>query len=138
VHARSSNEHGWNNLYTRRENIGRNVPAERLHAANIAGVATGSHGDVFAGRDGSVFRRTNSGWEQYQSAGHTWSGMDRVPEAYPAYRSTPAATYSHSFERPESGLEQHYAARSVGNYRAATVHSFSGGGFRGGGGGGHR
>jgi hypothetical protein len=137
AHARSGNEHGWTNLYTRPQNAGRNVPAERLRTSTAARAATGNRDNVFSGNDGSVFRRSNGGWEQYHNAG-AWSGVNRVPEARPAYH--PTATYAnHSYASPEAGLDQHYAARDRGSYRAATIHGFSGGGggFHGGGGGFH-
>jgi hypothetical protein len=133
VHARLGTAPGWNNLYTRRGNAVRNVPAERLHAFNVARPVTGNRDNVFAGSDGSVFRRSDTGWEQYHSAGNSWSGMERVPEARPAYRSVPAGNYRQSFGMPEAGLDQHYAARAMGGYRSATIHSFGGGGFRSGG-----
>jgi hypothetical protein len=138
IQARSGRESGWNNLYTRRLNAGRNVAADRLQTFTAARSAAGNRGNVFAGSDGNVFRRSNAGWEQYNSAGRAWSGIDRVPEAYPAYRSGPTETYSRSFAGPEAGLDQHYAARAMGSYRSAAIGSFGGGGFRGGGGGGRR
>jgi hypothetical protein len=103
---------------------------------------TGSRNDVFAGSDGRVFRRSNTGWQEHRGAG-AWSGMDRVPDAHPAYRPAQgSATFGGSFARPEAGLDQHFAARSRGAFRSGP--SFGGGGFRGGGGfhggggGGHR
>jgi len=132
---------GWNNLYARGGNAGRNLPAARLRQFTAARVAGGARDNVFAGSDGRVFRRSNAGWEEHAGAG-AWSGIGRVPYAQPTYRSEPsAAHFGGSFARPEAGLDQHFAARARGASRDAAIHSFSGGGFRGGGshgGGGHR
>jgi hypothetical protein len=128
---------GWNNLYARNGNVGRNVPAAQRHAFTPARAASGARDNVFAGSDGHVFRRSNTGWEQHGGAG-AWTGMNRVPEAQPTYRPAPApARIGGGFASPRAGLDQHFAARSRGAYRSAAVHSFSGGGFRGGGGGFH-
>lgn len=122
---------GWNNLYAREGNSGRNLSSERLRSLTRASVATGARDNVFAGSDGSVFRRSDAGWQVHRDAGSDWSRVDRVPEAYPAYRAP--SSYGDSFARPEAGLDQHYAARSRGEFRSSAFRSFGGGGFRGGG-----
>jgi len=125
---------GWNNLYARPGNAARNLPAARLRSFTAAHAASGAHNDMFAGSDGHVFRRSNTGWEQHSGAG-AWSGVGRVPEAQPTYRPAPSATrFGGSFARPEAGLERDFAARSRGAFRSGAVHGFGGGGFRGGGG----
>jgi hypothetical protein len=125
---------GWNNLYVRGGNVARNVPAERIRSFTPAHVASGLRDNVFAGSDGRVFRRANSGWEERRSAGG-WSGVGRIPDAYPTYRAPAQSHAWNGFARPEAGLEQHYAARSRGAFRSAPARSFGGGGgFHGGGG----
>ncbi|MDP9174585.1 MAG: hypothetical protein M3O30_12065 [Planctomycetota bacterium] len=126
---------GWNNIYARGGNAGRNVSPARIHSASPARVVNGPRDNVFAGSDGGVFRPSNSGWEQYRGAGSTWSGVDRVPDANPKYRPAPSPTHvGGSFARPQAGLDQHLAARSRGNFRSGASHSFGGGGSHGGGG----
>ncbi len=128
---------GWQNLYARGGNVARNVPAEKLRTYTAARAAQGRHDNVFAGSNGEVYRRSESGWEQ--NKGSDWARVDHTPEASPEYHAAPQE--QHSYARPEAGLEQHYAARSVGESRSAMVSHFGGGGggggFRGGGGGGH-
>lgn len=126
---------GWNNIYARDGNVGRNIKVPRFQSPTPARVVTGPRDDVFAGSDGNVFRRSDEGWERYGGAGSTWSGVDRVPDANPTYRPEPGPTrLGGSFARPEAGLDQHFAARSRGNFRSGASHSFGGGGFHGGGG----
>jgi len=126
---------GWNNLYARDGNAGRNTSSARLRSSAPARIVSSPRDNVFAGSDGNVFRRSSSGWEQYRGAGSTWSGVDRVPDAYPTYRPAPTATgLGGSFARPEAGLDQHFNARFRGNFRSGTSYGFRGGGFHGGGG----
>jgi hypothetical protein len=128
---------GWNNLYSRDGNAGRNISAARLRAFTPAKVVTGQRDNVFAGSDGRVFRRSGTGWEEQRGGGRAWSGVDRVPEAQPSYHPAPAPVHINpGFARPEAGLDQHFAARSEGAMRSAPAPSFNrgGGGFRGGGG----
>jgi hypothetical protein len=125
---------GWNNLYAREGNAGRNLPPAQLRTFRPASVTTsGARENIFAGSDGNVFRRSDAGWQMNRGTG-SWSAVDRVPDAYPSYRSAPSETHLGGFGRPEAGLDQHFAARSEGAARSATIHSFSGGGFHGGGG----
>jgi hypothetical protein len=128
-------EPGWNNLYAREGNAGRNIPAAQLRSFTEARVAAGSRNDVYAGNDGRVFRQSDAGWEEYNSSGRSWSGMDRVPYAQPEYGPAPgAARYRSGFSRPDTGLDRDFDARSRGDFRSSTIHSFGGGGSRGGGG----
>jgi hypothetical protein len=60
--------------------IGRTGPAGNSGAVRTAG------GDVYAGRDGNVYRRTDSGWEQSNGSGG-WSQADG-PSAEPRDRQT--------------------------------------------------
>jgi len=135
---------GWNNVYARDGNAARVFRADRPSSLKSARVETHARNDVFAGRDGQVFRHSEAGWEQRGGAG-IWSGMHQVPDALPTYRPEPLAThFGGSFARPEAGLDRDFAARSRGDFRSNMSHGFGGGGFRGGaafhggGGGGHR
>jgi hypothetical protein len=127
---------GWNNLYFRAGNAGRNASPARLQSSTPARVINAPRDNVFAGSDGDVFRQSNDGWEEYHGAGDAWSGVNQVPYAEPTYRpAVDANRYGGSFAGPDAGLDQDFAARSRGAYRSSTIHSFSsGGGFHGGGG----
>lgn len=140
---------GWHNLYARGGNVARNVPADRQRSYVQAAAAAGHRDDLYAGSEGGVFRRSSGGWEA--SGGGGWTRLNSVPEAGSNYRG--ADSYR-GFGSADSGLEQHYAARSWGGYRASGIQGYSGGyhgnggfgggfhggggGFHGGGGGGHR
>jgi hypothetical protein len=130
---------GRNNLYARERNTGRNVPAARLRSFTAARAVTSSRDNIFAGSDGHVFRRSNSGWEAHGGAvGGGWSGVHQIPDAHPSYRAPVGGShFGGSFASPNAGLDQHFAARSRGAFRSAPSRSFGGGGgFHGGGGGG--
>ena len=113
-------------------------------------VARTGSGDVYAGHDGNVYRRTDSGgWEQNSGSG--WNSVDRPAQ-------TPAQTGANTRERPASAgtsqtgqLERDRTARTEGNQRTtsrsswessgatrAGAGSYGGGRARGGGGGGRR
>jgi uncharacterized membrane protein YgcG len=130
------------NVYRRLENGHANMFVPRDTGFEHA--AWGGENNVFAGHDGSVYRRTDQGWEARQNGG--WARMNEVPEIHmpepvPAYRGP---TYS-------GGLEADHFARERGAFRAGGYSGggfhggafsagggFHGGGFSGGGGGGHR
>ena len=100
------------NIYRRSENARRNVsfgrteadrnapqrktrvpatpPARESRQPARAPVARPPN-NVYAGRDGTVYRRTDQGWEQ--RGGNRWSRIDRVPEA-------PAASPARPEQRP--------------------------------------
>ena len=127
---------GWNNLYARDGNPARVFRAARPQLSTPARREIGARNDVFAGSDGRVFRRSDTGWEQHGGAG-AWSGMREVPEAHPIYRAPPAAHFGRSFASPQAGLDRDFAARSRGAFRSNMPQHFGGGGgFHGGGGGG--
>jgi len=74
------------NIYSRTQNVQRNVTINRGNVRNDARPAyspprAGStyENNVFAGHDGQVYRRTDTGWEQRSAKG--WNKMDSVPEA---------------------------------------------------------
>lgn len=124
---------GWNNLYARDGNAGRNLSAPRVRAFAPARSEAETHDNVFVGSDGSVFRRSDGGWDEYRGGG--WSGMNRVPYSQPTYRpSFEPGRVGGSFMGPEAGLDRDYGARSRGEFRSEASHSFGGGGFHGGGG----
>jgi hypothetical protein len=117
------------NIYNRQENAPRNVYVNNSRATNFNNNgrngngrdATVNHGpafppdrgtdrganDVYAGRDGQVYRRTDQGWQQ--RSGNGWSQVNGVPEARPANEGAPSqsglrTTRGPSNATPDDGL----------------------------------
>src|SRR3954464_15796909 len=98
-------------------------------AGNNAGVARTGSGDMYAGRDGNVYRNTGSGWQQYGSGG--WNSVQQPTQAQRDQAQQRAATAGQS-SAGGSGtvgqLNQDSAARSEGAQRtrdASAVNSGS-------------
>ena len=100
--------------------------------------------DVYAGRDGQVYRRDDAGqWQQYGGKGQGWSDMDR-PQGGERPQQQPAGTRERaqptSAETRQS-LDRQHQSREAGaqraqDFRQAGPSGFQGGGgYRGGGGG---
>jgi hypothetical protein len=128
---------GRRNIYQQPRNVARNITPDNRRFAGT--VMTNRANDLFAGRDGQVYRRSDAGWQNRGPA--DWNQLRDVPGAERGYE--PRATPERAYAPPESGMDRDYMARSRGDYRADTVHSFGefrggggGGGFHGGGGGG--
>jgi len=119
-----------NNVYARQQNTARNAKAPRGTSARPASrVAKDGANNMFADRNGDVFRRNNDGsWEQRDKAG--WSKPDTGLATRPADR--PSAS-----SRP-SGLERDYQARERGNSRTQSFQRSRPSGSRSFGGGGRR
>ena len=105
---------------------GRNVQATQVGNTTLA-KGSGSN-NVYAGRDGNVYRRDDSGnWQQHQQGGG-WQDVGRQDrpnaETRPATRDQ-AATRD---------LNRQAQSRDVGAQRAQQYRSAGGGGFQGGGG----
>src|SRR4051794_1575719 len=98
-------------------------------AGNNAGVARTGSGDMYAGRDGNVYRHTRSGWQQYGSGGR--NSVQQPTQAQRDQAQQRAATAGQS-SAGGSGtvgqLNQDSAARSEGAQRtrdASAVNSGS-------------
>jgi hypothetical protein len=91
-------------------------------------VRTGS-GDLYAGRDGNVYRRTDSGWEQHQGGG-SWQSTSRG-----AGQRTTVDQLNRDYSSRAEGAQR---TRDYSSYRSSGGRSWGGsyrsrGGFRGGG-----
>jgi hypothetical protein len=101
------------NIYNRSHNVRRNAaaPVNRAEAISAAhehspgehpeptrAAATREENNVYVGHDGSVYRRTDAGWESRGATG--WTAMKDVPEANNAKRSEPARVEHPSVETP--------------------------------------
>jgi len=116
-----------NNLYANQQNRARNAAAPRDRSARPANrAAQGGGNNVFADRNGDVYRRNNDGSWQQRDKG-SWSRPDSGSGA----GTRPSTGGS---DRPSS-LERDYQARSRGSTRASTYQGSRGGSMRGGGGG---
>lgn len=71
-----SNAARRNNIYNRPNNLDRNVPADRARADARGRVAQGRDNNVYADRNGDVFRNNNGNWEQRTRDG--WQSNDAV------------------------------------------------------------
>ncbi len=107
---------------------GRNVKTTQVGNTTLAKGA-GSN-NVYAGRDGNVYRREEGGnWQQHQK-GSGWSDVQR-PEQRPSAGQLPAGD-RRSRESVQS-LDRQHQSRDVGAQRAQQARSGAGG-FQGGGG----
>jgi hypothetical protein len=110
-------------------------------------VGQDANNNVYAGKDGNVYKRdTNGGWSKYENGG--WSSVDK-PDRPPSSGDRQAARPSTMESKPSSGgttwkgsdvsrdLNREASSRSTGSQRAQSWSSAtrSGGGFSRGGGG---
>jgi len=109
------------------------LPANRGQTRQVGNttVAKDANNNVYAGRDGEVYRRNEGGdWQKYEGRGEGWSDMDRGERAQAATRDAPRAENRGSLDRQAQ-------ARDTGAARAQQYRGggYGGGGFQGGGGG---
>jgi hypothetical protein len=125
-------------LYTRRESIARDLQARRWRSAPVPRVAPGGANDVFAHRNGNVYRRTENGWEARGRNGWTASspgGVGRPPGAGTPGLPSPAGRPIGS--APAGGFDRHplepdYRARERGRSLEGNFRNQGSGGRPGG------
>ncbi len=104
------------------------LPGNRAGTRQVGNttVAKGANNNVYAGRDGQVYRKGEGGdWQQYNGRGEGWSDVNRGERpAGERPSQQPAET--------RSSLDRQAQSRDVGNARAQDYRS--GGGYQGGGG----
>jgi hypothetical protein len=142
-----SNARGSTGSFT--SSSGAEGAAARGAGGNTAGAVKTSGGDVYAGADGNVYKKTDSGWEKYdngswnqvqkpQNAQSTQRNAGQGAAATAADRSSNLSGETQRGEASRSGgdsmsqLERDRQARTTGMQGRG---SFGGGGMRGGGGG---
>ena len=110
---------------------------------NSAAVRTGS-GDMYAGRNGNVYRNTGSGWQKYNGNG-SWSGVNTpTPTDRAGNRGTDAGTVGNlNSERTnrQRGTTNYDRYKPSSTYNRSNTNYGNrgyGGGYRGYGGGGYR
>ena len=127
---------------------GRNVKATQIGNTTLA---KGSGSDnIYAGRDGQVYRRNESGdWQKYEGKGDGWSDVDKRPDRpnqdLPGDKrggrpnqDLPGDRASRDRVETRQSLDRSHQTRQAGDARAQQFRSggFQGGGGRMGGGGG--
>jgi hypothetical protein len=96
---------------------------------NAAAVKT-SGGDVYAGADGNVYKKTDSGWEKYDNG--SWNSVNKpTTQPQPQRTSSQASTVGGTQSRgsfDSSQLDQDRSARMTGSSRQQQFESMRGGG----------
>ena len=142
--ARTTNNRGTTTRVTQGSGGGTAVTRNPAGAGNAGGAVKTGSGDVYAGRDGNVYKKTGDGWQQYDGSGN-WSGVDR-PQPTAGTRdatggqardraSTGGGSTSWSGGSTATQLDRDARARTEGSTRtrdAGTVRS-GGGSWSGGG-----
>ncbi len=103
-------------------------------------IAQGSSGDVYAGHNGNVYRKSDDGWSHY-SAGNGWQNVESRPvrpNQTGTMNPSPSSTRDRSgADRPDMNqLNRDFNSRQMGTQRFQQYQQqrgFSGGGMRGGG-----
>jgi hypothetical protein len=151
------------NLYNHGNNATRNAGASReaKPGQNLRGTGTGTpskglrsaqgqsarqlertsprgSNNVFAGRDGSVYRRTDKGWQQRTQGG--WSRAGASPQTRQNFTQT-RPNLERDFSARQRGYQRSTdfsrATGGYGGYRGGSPGGMGGGGSRGNGGSGH-
>jgi len=124
----TNNVTGATTRTTRTSGGGAAVTRNGAGAGNNAGVARTGSGDMYAGRDGNVYRNTGNGWQQYGDGG--WNSVQQPTQAQRDQAQQRAATAREN--SAASGtvgqLNRDSAARSEGAQRtrdASAVNSGS-------------
>ncbi len=117
---------------------GRAVAGTGARGSGAVGRTAG--GDLYAGKDGNVYRNTGGGWQQYNNG--NWSNVNS-PRERPTSASGSSGRGNTSFDRASTGsLNQEFQNRQRGATESqrfqSAQRSGAGGGFRGGRGGGRR
>ena len=153
-----------NNIYNKRENINRNVDRSRLpgsreslarqdrgnRSQEAARILRDSPNNVFADRDGNVFKREQDGWQRRE--GNAWTPDRSIPTQRPTDRSASSMDRSRPQQRPSttpsvgqrspstgsaqprpstsnrSGLERSHQSRQRGATRTQNYNRSRGGG----------
>ncbi len=90
------------------------------NGGNRTTVGQSGSGDVYAGHNGNVYKKTDSGWQHYDQGG--WNPVD-TPD-----RSTPSTTSSGQRERPAQAPS--YSSESVQPRQSGNAQNRASGGYR--------
>ena len=93
---------------------------------DVTGVGQSASGDLYAGKNGNVYKKTDDGWSSYNNG--SWENANRSGSQSSYDRSSSQFQNSaNQFSRDSSSLNQQYNARSTGN-RNYSQYSAQGGG----------
>ncbi len=138
--ARVTNNRGTTTRATRGSGGGAAITRNPAGAGNASGIARTGSGDVYAGRDGNVYRNTGSGWQKYENG--SWGGAERpTPQNRPSTaggdntvnqlnRDRAARTEGQTRTRDFGNAQRSGATRSGGSYRPSGGARAGGGGRR--------
>ncbi len=103
---------------------------------NNAGAVKTQGGDVYAGADGNVYKKTDSGWQKYDNG--SWNSVDKPANPRTGTTSSQGSPGSSAsgdrFEGSRQQLESDRSARAMGSSRQQQFESMQRGGFQGRGG----
>ena len=119
---------GSNNIYNRPENKNRTSPSTQPANRQAPTTAQGKANNVYADKNGDVYRKSNDGWQQRQ--GNNWSNTNARPSQQPSTANR--STQQRPSNTGASSLDRDAQSRQRGQQRSQ---GYSGGGSRGGGGG---
>lgn len=96
--------------------------AMRYHTSNGNSGTVGRYGDdLYAGKDGNVYRRTDNGWQNYDNG--NWNDVNRQERTQAT--STTKENLNRDFNRESAQqLDRQSAQRNMGNQRANSARSF--------------
>jgi len=136
--AHATNNYGQTVAGARNTNGGSAIAASGPNGSG--GVAKTASGDMYAAKDGNVYKNTGSGWNQYNGNG-SWSSTSKPTSTQTAAQSSAAKSQSAgSYNKPSGGSapssEMQSAAQDRSRGNAAASGWGGGGGSRSGGWGG--
>jgi len=114
-----------------------------------SGVARTANGDVYAGRDGNVYKKEGGGWQQYDNGSGGWNNVQATEQQRQQAQQRATETRSKADSATVGQLDRDSAARAEGTQRtrsqgtssrsgSSSYRPSSGGGGRSRGGGGGR
>jgi hypothetical protein len=115
-----------------------------------SGIAKTANGDVYAGRDGNVYKKEGGGWQQYDNGSGGWNNVQATEQQRQQAQQRATETRSRADSATVGQLDRDSAARAEGTQRTSSQGTSSrsgsssyrpttgGGGRSRGGGGGRR
>ena len=114
-----------------------------------SGIARTANGDVYAGRDGNVYKKQDGGWQQYDNGNSSWNNVQATEQQRQQAQQRATETRSKADSATVGQLDRDSAARAEGTQRtrdhgtstrsgSSSYRPSSGGGGRSRGGGGRR
>ena len=135
--ARTTNNRGTTTRVTQGSGGSTAVTRNPAGAGNAGGAVKTGSGDVYAGRDGNVYKKTGDGWQKYEGSGN-WGSAERPQPTAGTREATGGQTRDRAATGGGSGswsggstatqLDRDARARSEGSTRTRDVSSVRSGG----------